>query len=51
MFLVFLLANLLLLAARAGAPIKVAKNVLHVPRGVLMPVILLFCGRGRIRDQ
>jgi putative tricarboxylic transport membrane protein len=25
------------------ALIKVAKNVLHVPRSVLMPVILLFC--------
>lgn len=40
-FLVFLLANLLLLPL-GWCLIKVAKNVLHVPRGVLMPVILLF---------
>jgi TctA family transporter len=41
-FLVFLLSNLLLLPLGWGL-IKVAKNVLHVPRNVLMPVILLFC--------
>jgi len=41
-FLVFILANLLMLPLGWGL-IKVAKNVLHVPRNVLMPVILLFC--------
>jgi TctA family transporter len=40
-FLVFLLANLLLIPLGWGL-IKIAKNVLHVPRNVLMPVILLF---------
>jgi putative tricarboxylic transport membrane protein len=41
-FIVFLLSNLLLLPLGWGL-IKVAKNVLRVPRNVLMPVILLFC--------
>lgn len=41
-FLVFVLANLLLLPL-GWAVIKAARNVLHVPRAVLMPVILLFC--------
>ncbi|MCC7043853.1 MAG: tripartite tricarboxylate transporter permease [Acidobacteria bacterium] len=41
-FLVFLLANLLLFPL-GWLLIKAAKNVLHVPRNVLMPVILLFC--------
>jgi TctA family transporter len=41
-FLVFLLANLLLFPL-GWLLIKAAKNVLHVPRHVLMPVILLFC--------
>ncbi len=41
-FLVFVLANLLLLPL-GWLAIKAAKNVLHVPRAVLMPVILLFC--------
>ncbi len=41
-FLVFILANLLLLPL-GWLLIKAAKNVLHVPRRVLMPVILLFC--------
>jgi len=40
--LVFVLANLLLLPL-GWLAIKAAKNVLHVPRAVLMPVILLFC--------
>ena len=41
-FIVFFLANLLMLPLGWMA-IKAAKNVLTVPRGVLMPVILLFC--------
>jgi putative tricarboxylic transport membrane protein len=41
-FIIFFLANLLLLPL-GWALIKVAKNVLRVPRKVLMPVILLFC--------
>ena len=41
-FLVFLMANILLLPL-GWALIKVAKNVLHVPRDILMPLILLFC--------
>ena len=44
-FLVFLLSNLLLLPLGWGL-IKIAKNVLRVPRNVLMPVILLFCAVG-----
>jgi TctA family transporter len=41
-FIIFFLANLLLLPL-GWALIKAARNVLHVPRNVLMPVILLFC--------
>jgi TctA family transporter len=41
-FIVFLLANLLLFPF-GWLLIKLAKNVLHVPRAVLMPIILLFC--------
>jgi len=41
-FIVFFLANLLLLPL-GWLAIKAAKNVLRVPRNVLMPVILLFC--------
>ena len=41
-FMIFFLANLLLLPL-GWAVIKLAKNVLRVPRSVLMPVILLFC--------
>jgi TctA family transporter len=41
-FIVFLLANVLLLPLGWGL-IKIAKNVLRVPRNVLMPIILLFC--------
>jgi TctA family transporter len=44
-FIVFLLANLLLLPLGWGL-IKIAKNVLRVPRNVLMPIILLFCAVG-----
>jgi len=39
--LIFLLANLLLLPL-GWVLIRLARNVLHVPRNVLMPVILLF---------
>jgi putative tricarboxylic transport membrane protein len=41
-FIVFLVANLLLLPL-GWAAIKASKNILRVPRRVLMPVILLFC--------
>lgn len=41
-FMIFFLANLLLLPL-GWVVIKLAKNVLKVPRSVLMPVILLFC--------
>ena len=41
-FMVFILANLLLLPLGVAA-IKGAKQLLRVPRRVLMPVILLFC--------
>ena len=41
-FLVFVLANLLMLPL-GWAAIKVATNVLRVPRRILMPTILLFC--------
>jgi TctA family transporter len=41
-FLVFILANLLMLPLGVAA-IKGAKQLLRVPRQVLMPLILLFC--------
>jgi TctA family transporter len=41
-FIIFFLANLLLLPL-GWMLIKLARNVLHVPREMLMPVILLFC--------
>jgi TctA family transporter len=41
-FIIFFLANLLMLPL-GWMLIKLAKNILHVPRAVLMPVILLFC--------
>ncbi len=41
-FIVFFLANLLMVPL-GWLLIKLAKNVLRVPRGVLMPIILLFC--------
>jgi putative tricarboxylic transport membrane protein len=41
-FIVFILANLLMLPLGV-AVIKCAKQMLRVPRNVLMPVILLFC--------
>jgi putative tricarboxylic transport membrane protein len=41
-FIVFIIANLLMLPLGVAA-IKGAKQMLRVPRNVLMPVILLFC--------
>jgi putative tricarboxylic transport membrane protein len=41
-FIVFFLSNLLMLPL-GWLLIKLARNVLHVPRSVLMPIILLFC--------
>jgi putative tricarboxylic transport membrane protein len=41
-FISFFLANLLLLPLGYAA-IKSSKQILHVPRNVLMPVILIFC--------
>ena len=41
-FIIFFLANLLMVPL-GWLLIKLAKNILHVPRSVLMPVILLFC--------
>ena len=41
-FIVFVLANLIMLPL-GWATIKAAKNVLRVPRRILMPIILLFC--------
>jgi putative tricarboxylic transport membrane protein len=43
--IIFFLANLLMVPL-GWALIKVAKNLLRVPRNVLMPVILLFCAVG-----
>lgn len=44
-FIVLVLANLLLLPL-GWLLIKAARNVLRVPRSVLMPIILLFCAVG-----
>jgi TctA family transporter len=41
-FLVFILANIIMLPL-GWLTIKAAKNVLRLPRNVLMPTILLFC--------
>ncbi len=41
-FIVFVLANLIMLPLGYLA-IKASKRILHVPRNVLMPIILLFC--------
>jgi TctA family transporter len=41
-FIMFFLANLLLLPL-GWLLIKVSRNVLHVPRAILMPIVLLFC--------
>ena len=42
MFIIFILANLLMLPL-GWAAIKSAKQILRVPRNVLLPIILLFC--------
>ena len=49
-FIVFFLANCMMLPL-GWLAIKVAKQVLRVPRAVLMPLILLFCIVGSVRDQ
>ncbi len=41
-YLLFILANLILIPF-GFVCIKAAKNILHVPRGILMPIIMLFC--------
>ena len=41
-FLIFILANLFMLPL-GWAAIKSAKQILRVPRNILMPIILLFC--------
>ena len=41
-FLIFILANLLMLPL-GWAAIKSSKQILRVPRNILIPVILLFC--------
>lgn len=41
-FIIFILANLLMLPF-GWAAIKMAKQLLRVPRNVLLPIILLFC--------
>jgi TctA family transporter len=41
-FLIFILANLIMVPFGWGA-MKLAKQILRVPRSVLMPIILLFC--------
>jgi len=41
-YLLFIIANLVMIPM-GFACIKVAKNILRVPRGILMPVIMLFC--------
>ena len=49
-FIVFILAKLLMLPL-GWLAIKVAKQILRVPRDVLMPLILLFCIVGSFRHQ
>jgi putative tricarboxylic transport membrane protein len=41
-FIVFFLANLLMIPLGYGA-IRLSRQILHVPRPILMPVILIFC--------
>ncbi len=41
-YLLFLIANVMMVPL-GFLCIKAAKNILHVPRGILMPVIMLFC--------
>ena len=49
-FIVFFLANLLMLPLGVLA-IKLYKQVLRVPRSVLMPIILQLLHGGGLRDQ
>ena len=42
MYLLFIIANIIMIPL-GWLCIKVAKQILHVPRNVLMPLILLFC--------
>jgi TctA family transporter len=44
-YLLFIVANLIMIPLGWGC-IKVAKQILKVPRDILMPVILLFCAVG-----
>ena len=41
-FIVFIIANLLMIPL-GWLIIKIARNVLRVPRSILMPIVLLFC--------
>jgi TctA family transporter len=41
-FITFFVANLMMIPLGYGA-IRLARQILHVPRDVLMPIILLFC--------
>ena len=41
-YLLFIIANVIMIPL-GFLCIKAAKNILHVPRGILMPVIMLFC--------
>ena len=41
-FIVFFLANLMMIPLGYGA-IRLSRQILHVPRPILMPVILIFC--------
>jgi putative tricarboxylic transport membrane protein len=41
-FIVFFLANILMMPLGYAA-IRLSKQILHVPRDILMPIILLFC--------
>ncbi len=41
-YLLFIIANLIMIPLGFLA-IKAAKNILHVPRRILMPVVMLFC--------
>jgi TctA family transporter len=49
-YLLFIIANLIMIPLGWGC-IKVAKQILRVPRSMLMPTIMLFCVVGLVRDQ
>ena len=49
-FIIFILANLLMLPL-GWLAIKWAKQILRVPRNVLLPIILIFCIVGSLRDD